>query len=170
MGSLHYLNFMRLNICFFVNIVCQFIHAPTYSYWAVVKCIIHYLQGTTTYDLHITHNSSFELHGFTDADQTGSIDDHKSTGGYLVFFCQTLISWKSGKQGTIARSSTEVEYKALTDGTTEVIYLQYLFTDLQISSIYAHTIWSDNLGATYLSVNPIFHSRTKHVEVDYHFI
>jgi histone deacetylase 1/2 len=81
-----------------------------------------------------------------------------------------MISWKSVKQRTVARSSTEAKYKALADGTVEVIWLQYLLTDLQVSSVSAPTIWCDNLGATYLSANPIFHARTKHVEVDYHFV
>jgi len=91
-------------------------------------------------------------------------------GGYLVFFGQTPISWKSGKQRTVACSSTEAEYKALADGTAEVIRLQYLLTDLQIPSASAPIIWCDNLGATYVSVNPVFHACTKHVEVDYHFV
>ena len=145
-------------------------HAPTDSHWAAVKRILCYLKGTASYGFHITRGSFFALHGFTDADQAGSIDDHKSTGGYLVFFCQMLISWKSGKQRTVACSSTEAEYKALADGTVEVIWLQYLLTDLQVPSVSAPTIWCDNLGATYLSANPILHARTKHVKVDYHFI
>ena len=91
-------------------------------------------------------------------------------GGYLVFFIQTPISWKSGKQRTVARLSTEAECKALVDGTVEVTRLQYLLTDLQVPSVSAPTIQCDNLGATYLSANPIFHARTKHVEVDYHFV
>ena len=112
---------MRLNICFAVNRVCQFIHAPTDSHLGAVKRILRYLQGTTSHGLHITRNSSFALHGFIDADYAGNVEDRKSTGGYLVFFCQTPISWKSGKQRIIARSSTEAEYKALADGTAKVI-------------------------------------------------
>jgi hypothetical protein len=96
-------------------------HAPTNSHWIVVKHILHYLRGTTTHGLHITRSSSFALYGFTDADWVGSIDDRKSTGGYLVLFGHTLISWKSGKQRTIARSSIEAEYKALADDTVKVI-------------------------------------------------
>jgi len=88
----------------------------------------------------------------------------------LCFFGQTLISWKSGKQRTVARSSTEAEYQALVDGTAEVIWLLHLLTDLQILSASAPIIWCDNLGATYSSANPVFHARTKHVEVDYHFV
>ena len=144
-------------------------HAPTDSHWAAVKRILCYLKGTTSYGFHITRGSSFALHGFTDTDWAGSIDDRKSTGSYLVFFGQTLISWKSGKQRTVARSSTEAEYKALADGTAEVIWLQYMLTDLQVPSVSAPTIWCDNLDATYLLANLIFHARIKHVEVDYHF-
>jgi hypothetical protein len=96
-------------------------HAPINFYWATVKCILRYLQGTTTSSLHIIRSSSFVLHGFTDTYWASNIDDRKSIGGYLIFFGQTLISWKSGKQRTIARSFTEAEYKSLADETTEAI-------------------------------------------------
>jgi len=139
-GALQYLTFTRPDICFAVNRVCQFMHAPTESHWAAVKRILRYLRGTASHGLHITRSSSFALHGFTDADWAGSIEDRKSTGGYLVFFGQTPISWKSSKQRTVARSSTKAEYKALTDGTAEVIWLQYLLTDLQIPTASAPII------------------------------
>jgi hypothetical protein len=79
-----------------------------------------------------------------------------STSSYLVLFGQTSILWKSGKQRTVARSSIEAEYKALVDSTVEVIWLQYLLTYFQILSISAPIIWCDNLGATFLSMNPVF--------------
>jgi histone deacetylase 1/2 len=96
-------------------------HAATDSHWATMKLILHYLRDTASHGLHITRSSSFALHGFTDADWAGNVEDRKSTGGYLVFFGQKPISWKSGKQRIVARSSTEAEYKALADDTTEVI-------------------------------------------------
>ena len=83
MGALQYLTFMRLNIYFVVNRVYQFMHSPTYSHWGVIKHILCYLQGMTTYDLHITRSSSSARHSFTDADWAGSIDDRKSIGGIL---------------------------------------------------------------------------------------
>jgi len=162
MGAFQYLTFTHPNICFSVNKACQFMHAPTNSHWAVVKCILCYLKGTVSHGLHITRSSFFALHGFTDADFV--------IGGYLVFFGQMLISWKSGKQRTVARSSTEVEYKALADGIAEVIWLQYLLTNLRILSVSAPIIWFDNFGVTYLSANLVFHAHTKHVEVNYHFV
>ena len=79
MGALQHLTFTRPDICFAVNRVCQFMHTPTDSYQGVVKRIPRYLQGTATYGLHITRISSFDLHGFTNADWAGSTDDHKST-------------------------------------------------------------------------------------------
>jgi hypothetical protein len=91
-GALQYLTFTRPDICFAVNRVCQFMHAPTDSHWAAVKHILHYLRGTASLGLHITRSSSFALHGFTDVDWAGSVDDRKSTSGYLVFFGQTPIS------------------------------------------------------------------------------
>jgi hypothetical protein len=95
--------------------------ALTDSQWDAVKRILRYLRGTTTYGLYITCNSSFTLYGFTDADSVGNTNDHKSMGDYLVFFGHTLVTWKSSKERTVARSSTKAEYKALADGTAEVI-------------------------------------------------
>ena len=98
-------------------------HAPTDSHQAVVKCIMHYLRGTVSYGLHITRNSFFALHGLTNVDQASSLDDHKSMGGYLVFFGHTPISQKSSKQRTTARFSIKIEYETLVDDIVEVIWL-----------------------------------------------
>jgi len=132
-GTLQYLTFTRPDICYAVNKVCQFMHAPTEDHWSTVKRILCYLQATITYGLHITRDSLLSLHGFTDADWADSISNHKSTSGYIVYLSSTSISWKFRKQRIVARSSTETEDKVL-------------------------------------AVNPVFHTRTKHVEVNYHFV
>jgi len=96
-GALQYLTFTGPDICYAINKVCQVMHAPTEDHWFAIKRILRYLQATTTYGLHITRDSLLSLHGFTNIDWADSIDDRKSTGGYLVYLNSTLISWKSGK-------------------------------------------------------------------------
>jgi len=87
-----------------------------------------------------------------------------------VFLGSNLISWSARKQATVSRSSTEAEYKALANATAKVIWVQSLLTKLGVHHPEAASLWCDNLGATYLSANPVFHARTKHIEIDYHFV
>jgi hypothetical protein len=81
-------------------------HGPIEDHWEAVKHILRYLQAMTSYGLHVTWGSPLSLYGFTDEDWTSSVDDQKYTGGYLVYLENTLVSWKSGKQCIVARSST----------------------------------------------------------------
>ncbi|KAJ9547126.1 hypothetical protein OSB04_019669 [Centaurea solstitialis] len=167
-----YVTLSRLDITFAVNKVCQFMHSPTENHWSAVKRILRYLQGTADYGLRIMHDSETILHaytdsaynsltGFFDADWAGFPDDRRSTGGYAIYLGSNL---------TVSRSSTESEYKALADTIAELTWLQTLLRELRVPVKSVPNLWCDNLGATYLSANPVFHARTKHVEVDFHFV
>lgn len=87
-----------------------------------------------------------------------------------MFFGSNLISWSARKQPTVSRSSTEVEYKSMANATAEVIWVESLLRELGVRPLQVPCLWCDNLGATYLSANPVFHARAKHIEIDFHFV
>jgi histone deacetylase 1/2 len=168
-GGLQYLTITRPDVSYAVNRVCQYLHAPRTSHWSV-KRILRYVSLTASYGLLLQPAPSCILSAFSDADWAGNPDDRRSTGGYAVFFGPNLIAWNARKQATVSRSSTEAEYKAVASATAELIWVQSLLRELRVSQHQSPVLWCDNIGATYLSSNPIFHTRTKHIEVDYHFV
>ena len=100
----------------------------------------------------------------------GNKDDFSSTGAYILYLGRNPISWSSKKQRTIARSSTEAEYRSVADTASEVDWVCSLLTELHQQIAHIPVIYCDNIGATQLSSNPVFHSRMKHVSIDFHFI
>ncbi|XP_019178996.1 PREDICTED: uncharacterized protein LOC109174195 [Ipomoea nil] len=169
-GALQYLTITRPDLSFSVNRLCQFMHSPTDDHWGLLKRVLRYVKGTQEYGLRLSLSPSSNLHAYTDSDWAGCPVDRKSTSGYAVFLDTNLVSWVSRKQRTVARSSTEAEYKGLADVSAEVTWVVSLLRELGLHSGTPATLWCDNLGATYLAANPVFHARTKHVEIDYHFV
>lgn len=98
------------------------------------------------------------------------MDDRKSTTGSAIYLGNHLISWSSKKQKAVSRSSTAAEYKALVAATSEITWVEFLLQEIGNFTSSTPILWCDNLSATYLTANPIFHSRTKHMEIDFHFV
>ncbi|XP_019186568.1 PREDICTED: uncharacterized protein LOC109181272 [Ipomoea nil] len=169
-GALQYLTITWPDLSYVVNQLCQFMHSPTVDHWGLLKRVLRYIKGTLTYGLRLTVSTSSAIHAFSDSDWAGCPVDRKSTSGYAVFLGANLISWLSRKQRTVDRSSTEAEYKALADVSAEVTWVVSLLRELGLHNGGPSTLWCDNLGTTYLCANPVFHARTKHVEIDYHFV
>ncbi|KAF5459048.1 hypothetical protein F2P56_023037 [Juglans regia] len=157
-GSLQYLSFTRPDLEFAVSKVCQFMHAPRIPHWTAFKRILRFLKHTSTLGLQLSPYSLFNITASSDVDCAGCLDDSRSTSGFCIFLGNNLISWSSKKQPTIARSSTEAEFKAVANTTAEVIWLQHLCRDIGVQLTSAPLLYCENLGATYLSSNPLFHA------------
>ena len=111
-----------------------------------------------------------QLHGYTDADWAGSISDRRSTSGYVFSFGSAAVTWSSKKQPTVALSSTEAEYRGAAMAACEVAWSRKLLADMG-QSIHAEVvIHCDNISSIMLANNPVYHARTKHIEVHYHFV
>ncbi|CAA7051267.1 unnamed protein product [Microthlaspi erraticum] len=169
-GSLQYLAFTRPDISYAVNRLSQFMHAPTTEHWQATKRLLRYLAGTSSHGTFYSRSNPTSLHAYSDADWGGDIDDYVSTNAYIVYLGKHPISWSSKKQRGVARSSTEAEYRSVANTSAELRWICSLLTELGISIPSTPVIYCDNVGVTYLCANPIFHSRMKHLALDYHFI
>jgi hypothetical protein len=120
--------------------------------------------------LHYSTASSLILRAYSDADWAGDPSDRRSTTGFCIFLGDSLISWRSKKQTLTARSSTEAEYRALADTTSEILWLRWLLADLETSQSSPTDLYCDNRSVIQIAHNDVFHERTKHIEIDCHFI
>jgi hypothetical protein len=168
-GALQYATFTRPDITFAVNRVCQFMHRPSPAHFVAAKRILRYLKGTLDKGI-LFQSGPITLTAFKDVDWAGDPCDRRSTSGIIVFLGNNPITWLAKKQHIVSRSSTEVEYRFLANGAAELAWIRQVLCDLGLFLPSAPLIWCDNTSALALASNPVFHGRTKHIEVDYHFI
>ncbi|RVW47921.1 Retrovirus-related Pol polyprotein from transposon RE2 [Vitis vinifera] len=169
-GKLNYLTITRPDISFPVSVVSQFLQSPCDSHWDAVIHILRYIKSTPGQGVLYENRGHTQVVGYTDADWAGSPTDRRSTSGYCVFIGGNLISWKSKKQDVVARSSAEAEYRAMALATCELIWLRHLLQELRFGKDEQMKLICDNQAALHIVSNPVFHERTKHIEVDCHFI
>jgi hypothetical protein len=168
-GALQYCTLTRPDIAFSVNQLFQFMHNPTTSHWTAAKRVLRYLKSSAHHGLFFGKGSLL-LNAYSDSDWAGNPDDKRSTTGYAIFLGPCLVSWSAKKQPVVSKSSTEAEYRSMAFATAELYWIRMLLRELHLPLKVPPKLWCDNIGALSLASNPIFHARTKHVEVDYHFI
>jgi hypothetical protein len=169
-GALQYLTFTRPDIAYAVQQICLFMHDPREPHLVLVKRVLRYIKGTLDYGLHIHRSPSADLVAYSDADWAGCPETRRSTSSYAVFLGENLISWSSKRQSTVSRSSAEAEYRAVANAVAETSWLRQLLGELFCPIRRATLVYCDNISAVYLSTNPVQHQRTKHIEIDLHFV
>ncbi|PKU70166.1 Retrovirus-related Pol polyprotein from transposon TNT 1-94 [Dendrobium catenatum] len=161
-GSLQYLTITRPDISYSVNQLSQHMHDPQPKHIYLLKRLLRYLKGTSKFGIPISA-TDLTLQSFSDADWAGDPDSRKSTSGYCSFLGNTLISWTVKKQHTVARSSTESEYRALAALTADVLWIRRLLSEFGTPQTDPTKIYCDNTSSIALANNPVFHARTKHI-------
>ena len=178
-GSLMYLMIgTRPDIAAAVSIISQFASNPTILHHQAAKRIIRYIKGTINLKLNYEEKLNYGdvrerepmLIGYSDANWGNDVNTRRSTTGYIFYLSGGAISWSSKRQATVALSSTEAEYMELTQATKEAIWLRGLLAELNYTQERATTLFEDNQSAIALAKNPVHHARSKHIDIQHHFI
>ncbi|XP_071688524.1 uncharacterized mitochondrial protein AtMg00810-like [Rutidosis leptorrhynchoides] len=168
-GRLMYLTLTRHDISFAVHVFSQYMHSPLQSHSDLAFRVLRYLKGAPGKGIQIVKGNDFNLNAYCDSDSGKCKLNRKSVTGYLVFFCNSLTSWKSKeKQATISRSSAKAEYRAMGTAASEIVWIKNLLLGIHIElpvKLHCH-----NTSAIQIAANPVYHERTKHFEIDMHFI
>jgi hypothetical protein len=172
-GSLLYLAVgTRPDISAAVGVVSRFMENPSGQHWKAVKKIFRYLKGTADHALCLGGDTSgaVVLSGYCDADWAGDHDDRHSTTGYAFSLGSGSISWSSKRQKTVALSTTEAEYMAVSAASREAVWLRQLLGELGCFQERPTVLFNDNQGCIKLSKNPVFHTNSKHIDVQHHYV
>nr|GEW14878.1 ribonuclease H-like domain-containing protein [Tanacetum cinerariifolium] len=169
-GALHHLTFTRPDLSYDVQQVYLYMHDPRDPHFTALKRILCYVRGTLDYGLQLHVSSTTQLSAYTDADWVGCPVTRRSTSGYCVFLGDTLLSWSAKRQVTLFRSSAEAEYRGVANVVAETAWIRNLLCELQTPLFTATLVYCDNVSVVYMYANPVQHQRTKHIEIDIHFV
>lgn len=179
-GSLMYLaQCTRPDLAHAVGVLSQHLENPSRQHWDAVTHVLRYLNGTSHLGIVYSASSSRKVDGHEsfnfplshcDADWAGDRNTRRSTTGYVFMLAGGPLSWKSRLQPTVALYSTEAEYRAVTEAGQELIWLRTMLKKFGFEDKNPTILHSDNLGAIHLTSKSVFHGRTKHIKIQYHWI
>ena len=166
----------RPDIAFAITALSQFSTNPGHLHWLALKRVLRYLRGTMDHKL--TYGGSnicqhpLKLVSYCDSDWGSDIDDRRSISGYVFLLSGGAVSWKTKKQPTVAQSSVEAEYMAANQASREALWFRTLLNELGYFNLVSSPtkIYSDSQGSIALVKNPEFHTRTKHIDIQHHFV
>ncbi|GAV86711.1 hypothetical protein CFOL_v3_30137 [Cephalotus follicularis] len=169
-GRLIYLTITRHDISFAVQMVSQFMHSPKQSHMNTALRILKYLKKEPGLGILMKAENDLKLRAYCDSDWAACPMTRKLITGYCIKLGDSLISWKSKKQATISKSSVETEYRAMANTTCEVVWILGLLEDMGVKENKLVFLYCDNKAALHIAANPMYHERTKHIEIDCHLI
>lgn len=160
----------RPDLAHAVSMVSRFNQDPGKAHWVAVKRILRYLKGTIDYKLEFSKDKNLDIEGFCDADWANDPDERHSTTGYIFTLQGGAISWNSKRQPSVALSTTEAEYMALSSATQEALWLRGLASEIGLKTEHPTLIHCDNRSAIQLSETANYSARTKHIDTRHHFL
>ncbi|XP_074314341.1 secreted RxLR effector protein 161-like [Silene latifolia] len=169
-GKLIYLTISRPDIAFSVQLLSQFLQSPTSDHMQAARRVLRYLKSAPHQGVLFASTSAAQLTAYCDSDWASCPFSRRSTTRFCIMLGDSPISWKSKKQTVVSRSSAEAEYRAMAMTTCEVTWLFQLLQDLGLKHLGPAHLKCDNQAALAIAANPVYHERTKHIEVDCHFI
>lgn len=170
LGRLIYLAVTRPDLAYSVHVLSQFMHEPRQEHWEAALRVVRYLKSSPGQGILLRSDSDLSLSGWCDSDWAACPLTRRSLTGWLVFLGQSPIAWKTKKQHTVSRSSAEAEYRSMASLTCELKWLKALLLSLGVHHPSAIPLFCDSQSALHIAKNPVFHERTKHIEVDCHFV
>ncbi|KAJ0533858.1 putative RNA-directed DNA polymerase [Helianthus annuus] len=169
-GRLLYLQATRPDISFSVNLLSQFVADPRQPHYDAAIRIVRYLKTTVGQGILLPKEGGSNLVTYCDSDWMGCPFSRRSRTGYMLLFGEAPVSWKSKKQSVVSRSSAEAEYRAMATTVSEILWIRWLHNELGAQQSNSTILFCDNKAARHIANNTVFHERTKHVEMDCHFV
>ena len=169
-GKLNYLTNARPDLAYAVQFLSQFMQDPREPHWQAALHTLRYLSKDYTKGIYLNASTDLTLEAYCDSDWASCPNTRKSVSSYFILLGGSPISWKSKKQATVSLSSAEAEYRSMRRVTAELAWLIRLLHEFTIPAIVPVPLKCDSQAAIYIAKNPVYHERTKHIDLDCHFV